>query len=581
MKDSKIILIFAAVLLLLGAAYAYTSEGIVSAEVREDTVLPEEYAPRFSAQTGFYDEPFFLTISCPVRGAEIYYTMDGSVPSEESAHYEAPIPLTDRTPQPNVLSALAGVCPDGDFLPSEPVLKGNVIRAMAVLPDGSRSRVTNGTYFIGTDREESVGSLPVISMYADPQDLFSHERGIYVLGKIYEDHIMSEGAPGTDGSDEEGLYGNCFMRGREWERPAAMDYIPVNPEEKGFSTDIGVRIMGGSSRAYMQKSFRLKCRSEYGDKNIYYDLFGDGHTKHKSFLLRNGGNDCDYARFRDPMLQELVSDRDIETQASVPAVLFIDGEYWGLYAMTEDYDGHYIENRGYGVKAENVVMIKNGTVEEGTDADITLFNDMVDYITGNDMSDESCYDTACSMLDMQSFADYCAFNIYIDNKDSFFTNDNNWLMWRARVPDQNKEKGDGRWRMMVYDTDYSTGIYENGEDYGGDTLGDVLEGSPDATGSRLLRALVKNDRFAKLFSDSLYDMRNSCFERERVKEAVSRYLSEYEKPMYDTYERFGPEARLWSDPAEYYNMRVGELAGWLDGRYETFAGRIVDYENMW
>ena len=66
-----------------------------------------------------------------------------------------------------------------------------------------------------------------------------------------------------------------------------------------------------------------------------------------------------------------------------------------------------------------------------------------------------------------------------------------------------------------------------------------------------------------------------------MKEAVSRYLSEYEKPMYDTYERFGPEARLWSDPAEYYNMRVGELAGWLDGRYETFAGRIVDYENMW
>lgn len=577
MKDSKMILIFAAVLLLLGAAYAYMAESPVATESGEDTALPEEYAPRFSTRTGFYDDPFFLTISCPVKGAKIYYTMDGSAPTEESPLYEAPIPLADRTPQPNALSSLTGVCPDGDFVPAEPVLKGNVIRAMAVLPDGSRSRVTNGTYFIGIDREHAIGSLPVISMYADPQDLFSHERGIYVLGKIYEDHMLSEDADTEAGtSDTDELYGNCFMRGREWERPAAIDYIPADPEERGFSSDLGIRIMGGNSRAYMQKSFRLKCRSEYGDKNIYYDLFGDGHTKHKSFLLRNGGNDYDYARFRDPMLQELVSDRDLETQGSMPVVLFIDGEYWGLYAMTEDYDGHYIENSGYGVKAENVVMIKNGAVEEGTDGDITLFNDMVSYITGNDMSDEGSYDAACSMLDMQSFADYCAFNIYINNEDSFFTNDNNWLMWRARVPDRNKEMGDGRWRMMVFDTDYSTGIYESGEDYGEDTLNDVLEGSSDATGSRLLRALIKNEEFAEIFYSALHDMRNVCFERKRVDETLARYLSAYEKPVYDTYARFGPEVRLWSDPAEYYNMRVGELEGWLEGRCETFEGQIEE-----
>ncbi len=580
MKDSKLILIFAAVLLLFGAAYAYMTESPASAESGEDIALPEEYAPRFSAHTGFYDEPFFLTISCPVKGAKIYYTVDGSTPTEESLLYDAPIPLADRTLQLNALSSLTDICPDGDFVPAEPVLKGNVIRAMAVIPDGSRSRVTNATYFIGIDREHAIGSLPVISMYADPQDLFSHERGIYVLGRIYEEHILSEEGADTDSSDTDSLYGNCFMRGREWERPAAIDYIPVSPEERGFSSELGVRVMGGNSRKYMQKSFRLKCRSEYGDKNIYYDLFDDGHARHKSFLLRNGGNDYDYARFRDPMLQELVSDRAIETQGSVPVVLFIDGEYWGLYAMTEDYDGHYIENSGYGVKAENVVMIKNGAVEEGTDGDITLFNDMVSFITGNDMSDESSYITACSMLDMQSFADYCAFNIYIDNKDSFFTNDNNWLMWRARVPDRNKGKGDGRWRMMVFDTDYSTGIYESGEDYGEDTLQDVLDGGSDATGSRLLRALIKNEDFAELFYSSLHDMRNVCFEKKRVDEAVSRYLSEYEEPVYDTYTRFGPQVRLWGDPAEYYNMRVGELSKWLNGRYEMFEGQIVDYPDM-
>ncbi len=56
---------------------------------------------------------------------------------------------------------------------------------------------------------------------------------------------------------------------------------------------------------------------------------------------------------------------------------------------------------------------------------------------------------------------------------------------------------------------------------------------------------------------------------------VAKYLSEYEKPVCDTYRRFGPEDRLWGDPVEYYRMRVGELTGWLEGRYGVFDSMIA------
>ena len=40
-------------------------------------------------------------------------------------------------------------------------------------------------------------------------------------------------------------------------------------------------------------------------------------------------------------------------------------------AALEAGETHYIENNGYGVKAENVVIVKNGLIEEGTEEDFT------------------------------------------------------------------------------------------------------------------------------------------------------------------------------------------------------------------
>ena len=125
------------------------------------------------------------------------------------------------------------------------------------------------------------------------------------------------------------------MKGKESERPASIDYFPVDENKEGFNANVGIRISGAVSRTFIQKSFKIHFRKEYGKKNLKYELIpgnerSDGQgivNKYKSFTIRNGGNDYEYTKIRDKTLQDLISNRNLETQQSEVMVLFIDGEY--------------------------------------------------------------------------------------------------------------------------------------------------------------------------------------------------------------------------------------------------------------
>ncbi len=53
--------------------------------------------PTFDPGAGIFTDPVDVTISCATDGATIYYTLDGSEPSESSTQYTAPINITDTT----------------------------------------------------------------------------------------------------------------------------------------------------------------------------------------------------------------------------------------------------------------------------------------------------------------------------------------------------------------------------------------------------------------------------------------------------------------------------------------------------
>lgn len=525
----------------------------------------------FSLESGFYAGPQQLKITCDDRRAVIYYTLDGSTPDAAAVRYEGPITLDWSAEREDVLTKIGGVSASGDFLPEQDFPTGHILRAVAIAPNGETSAVVSGTYFIGYDRKTLYGDMPIMLLAVDPADLFGHEKGIYVLGKVYEEWAAAQ----TEAFKPRNAQANYTQRGKEWERPVTVTFLPGDGA-KGFTQDMGLRIKGDASRLYPQKSLRLIAREEYGAKNIKYPIFpdnlrqADGKVveKYKSFTLRNGGNDCDYAKIRDPYITRLAAGMNLDSAASMPCIAFINGEYWGLYTLTEEITANSIQYH-YDIDSANVIIVKCGEVEDGEDADIRLYEEMFDFIAKADMTDPANYKKAGELLALDSFADLCAVQLYTGNNDGIFQY-NNWQMWRVRKPERTHAAADGKWRMILYDSDITAGVFTDGQ--GGDT--DDL--TPAVTGSysgkhpaRLFASLMKNAAFREKVIQALCDLRNLHFSPARATALLEEMKADYLPYVPDTLRRFGPDWVQWG-PEMYYESQLKKLDGYFDTRREAF-----------
>ena len=120
-----------------------------AAEENEVFVPSEVPAPEFSVEAGFYEEAFELVLTAP-EGAEIYYTLDGSVPTPENANamvYMDPIAVE--------------LC---DSVKGRELLTATVVRAVTVTADGACSDVVTHTYFVA-NRMLKRYDVPVVSWW--------------------------------------------------------------------------------------------------------------------------------------------------------------------------------------------------------------------------------------------------------------------------------------------------------------------------------------------------------------------------------------------------------------------------------
>ncbi|MBR1664031.1 MAG: CotH kinase family protein [Ruminococcus sp.] len=523
----------------------FPTPGVSNAE--SESAVPCN-APVMSKQGGMYAEAFDLTMSTD-DGNKIYYTLDGSDPatSETRVEYTSPINIYNRSNDPYIVAELAKprlVTPwDGYKLPQQSAVdKGTIVRAVTLSANGKYSETVTSSYFIGVSSADHNG-LPILSVTMDTDDLFDYEKGIYVLGKVYDENKRTAPDPSNPPA-------NYNQKGKEWERPCHIDFFEPDGT-LAVSQDCGVRTKGAYSRADYQKSLRFYAREEYGEKNFKYTFFDDAFQengsgkqlkKFKKLVVRNGGNDTNYTKFKDLYTGELVSDRAFDTQEGRPCVVYIDGEYWGLYTLQEEYDDHYFEEN-YDVNSDEVVVYKKGEIDEGNEEDIELFNTMRKYAERHDLSNEKYYAEMCKMIDVKSFADYMAAEIYIANED---WPGNNYSMWRTRTVDETNPYADGRWRMCFYDTEMGTDHYGNASTKPGyNKLKDILKNTWDDL-PVLLNALLKNDSFKAMFVNSFMDITNINFEYTKARALLNEYKAAYYPEMKKYYARFPNWAGTWT-----------------------------------
>ncbi|MBE6856362.1 MAG: hypothetical protein E7500_02880 [Ruminococcus sp.] len=496
-------------------------------------------APLFSSQSGFYGTDFSLTLSS-ANNETIYYTLDGSDPTNSSTAqvYSNAITVRDRTYEANLWSNYGeddnspqSICRGiGYQKPNFNVDKATVVRAVAKSSDGKFSQVVSQTYFVTSGNLSQYKNLTVVSLVTNPDNLFDPDKGIYVTGNQYINWKNSSSyKPNKSVWDTDNVT-NYFSKGRDWEREASVTIFENG--QPVVEQNMGIRIKGASTRNHAQKSFNLYARSDYGASKIEYPLIDGNYAldgtlidKYDSLSLRSVSSE---ERLRDGFAQKLVYERDsITNQDMKSCVVFLNGEYWGLYEMTEKLSDYFIESN-YDIQKENVAMLKNNEVEEGDPVELENFLNFVDTYSEMDLTNEANYQAVCDYIDIDSFIDHYSAGLYLGTYD---WPNRNYGVWRntGEVIEGNPYS-DGKWRFITFDLDYTMG--KTYEDFGGvegyayDSFNHMNNGAKKAP-TKLFIQLLKNEDFRTKFVNTYCDYANEVLTPAKANAMADLYSRDY------------------------------------------------------
>lgn len=466
-------------------------------------------AVRFSAQGGFYENSFVVALSSDLPDVRIFYTLNGDVPTLASKPYTGPLLLDRNLYSTSRIYAIPNCVPAAFHLSDTPK-KCITIRAAAFDDNDSivGSVVTN-SYFIKSLGCDTHG-LPVVSIAIDSVSLFDYETGIFVPGSHF------------DPSDPTHT-GNYYCKGDEWERCCNVEFY--ESENRGINQIAGLKTRGGASRGFQQKGLKLLAREKYGTKHFMYRFFDDiTLAKFKRLSLKpfrcsnwvtTGGQEY--------LSQKIARELDVDLLAIRQVVLFINGEYWGIYSLEETPDEHYLEDH-FGANPDSCNLLKYfGVPEHGSGESMWYIRQWLDSVS---LADPANYEHISSLFDISNFIDYWLYEIFASNVD---WPANNSLCWQ--------EIG-SKWRCILYDLD-GCFVDDDFDSFGNatDTIGAFS--SSNAICTLHFRKLLESNSFRKAFCDRYFELKQDQLSYSRMHGYLAEYANLVAGEIPSQVERFG------------------------------------------
>ncbi len=224
------------------------------------------------------------------------------------------------------------------------------------------------------------------------------------------------------------------------ERYAYISYYETDGK-LGTSFPAGIKPKGAGTLVYGQKSLSINLRAGYGQSSVTYPFWPYyDYSTFASLVVRNGGQDWSDARIRDSFTSRLVQGMYLDNSATRPVVVYINGEYNGLYDLNEDQNSEYLVTH-YGIDGDTVEFIRrNSTVIKGNNKDIKRVRA---YGESKNLSDDELFEEYSQWIDVEYFTDYFIAQTYICNSDMF-----NQKYWRTTDYSV-------KWRPVFYDLDFA------------------------------------------------------------------------------------------------------------------------------
>lgn len=441
----------------------------------------------FSSAGGFYDASFELALQC--NGAyQIRYTTNGNNPTGTSALYESPLALDEALYSKSDIYKIQTACDELFFAP-ETVQHCITLRAAAFDEAGNRvGPVATQSYFIRSLGCDTHG-LPVMAISADSLALFDYETGILVPGAYFDPTNIN----GT---------GNFYQNGREWERIVNVEFYELT-DNSGINQQAGLRTHGGTCRRQTQKGLKIYARDEYGKKRFKHKFFGSiPNESFKHLVMKPFSYQWFNYGIQDDICNRIAANLDVETVASRPMVLFLNGEYWGIYYLKEKPDAHYLEDH-FGNEDTDYNVVSNWYGFQ-VDGDTTDFLEMMRWVNDCDLTQEEQYARINEMIDVGSFIDYYCLELFIANND--------WPANNMRC----YQLDEGKWRWIFFDGDDA--LVRMNFDVFDNATSTINMGWPtDSRSTLLFRKLLENKEFSKRFLLRFNELLSSQFTYEVTK----------------------------------------------------------------
>lgn len=537
LKKTLYILFVVSLFLLAGCQSDKLKQETKPQQVKTQVLHKHDNGITFSQESGLYHVPELKVKMKAPEGYTIAFTTNGTMPTDKDASGKSELEVTLTGKMSGYLLAhkkqmltpefYNSVLLESNDLPVGVVLNASLVDGKGAVVKGPRTMV----YFLMKDSfADRFPRCMVLSVTTDPKNLLDYNIGILAPGKVYDDWKKTDAGKKII-ADQEWWKAetNSTQRGKKWERPCQVQFYTAG-EKPVLETDAGLRIRGGMSRRQNQKSFTLYFNEKYGVDALHFKLF-DKEDAYLRFGLRNGGDDSQYTKFKDVLLQDLAKGGKYTVLDKRPAVLFLNGEYWGPYVLCEVTAKNMMQSR-YGVDPKNLVVIKEAELDQGKKEDFKLYEELQAF-GKKDLTDPETYRQFCDVMDVQSMADYFAMEVYIGNADC--EPDHNHILWRTK----DKSYNNGRWQYVLHDLDYSAGHYDEKKTSANtDHFAMFREKFP------VFAAAVKNKEFYAMFLQSIKKIGSENFKYDRVREKTDEYDRMWAPLMPDFYKRFGDTANL-------------------------------------
>ncbi len=370
---------------------------------------------------------------------------------------------------------------------------------------------------------------------------------------INENHTVPVMSISLDNGNFSYLNKNAWTVGIE-----VPSYVEFFENGSGFKLGAGLRLFGGTTRGPAKKSYALKFNKENGGGTLNYQVFSNrDYATFEDLVLRTASQDEDRAIIRDLLGTSLV---DGVTKAYVQAyktiILYVNGEYWGLYYLREKTDENYVANN-FNVDASGTDVLRvDGELKSGTR---TAYSNLVSYINSHDLSKDECYDYVANLVDIDSFIDFWVAETYVTNNDIV-----NYRYFR------NPKLDDGKWKFVFYDLDWAFYNYEKNY-YAFATSPAGM--TPRGYTTVLLRNLVKNEKFQKKFVERVSYQLKNVWNEERVTAKMNAILKGIEPELTRNFNR-------WNLKRTDFEYQLGRLKTYLAKRKTYMISQTKAFFNL-